>query len=189
MHFLSDVYVECEVCKGTRFNKETREITYKGKNIYDVLCMTVDDAREFFEAIPRIKRHLDILHAVGLGYITLGQSALTFSGGEAQRIKLSPELARRDTGDTFYILDEPTTGLHHVDVINLIKVLHALVEKGNTVAIIEHNLDVIAQADYLIDLGPEGGDAGGNLCACGTPEEVSRTKGSFTGKYLRQYLK
>ena len=188
MHFLSDVYVECETCKGARFNRETLEVTYKGKNIYDVLCMTVDDARDFFDAIPRVKRQLDMLHTVGLGYITLGQSALTFSGGEAQRIKISLELARRDTGDTFYILDEPTTGLHHTDVIKLINVLHTLVKKGNTVVVIEHNLDVIAQADYLIDLGPEGGDAGGYVCAYGTPEEVSTVKGSFTGQYLQQYL-
>lgn len=189
MHFLSDVYVECETCKGTRFNRETLEVTYKGRNIHEVLRMTVDDACEFFAAIPRVKRQLDMLRAVGLGYITLGQSALTFSGGEAQRIKLSPELARRDTGDTFYILDEPTTGLHQSDVIKLTNVLHTLVEKGNTVAVIEHNLDVIAQADYLIDLGPEGGDAGGYLCASGTPEEVSVCDGSFTGQYLQEHLR
>ena len=188
MHFLSDVYVECEACKGTRFNRETLEVTYKGKNIHEVLRMTVDDAQEFFSAIPRVKRHLDMLQAVGLGYITLGQSALTFSGGEAQRIKLSPELARRDTGNTFYILDEPTTGLHHADVMKLINVLHALVNKGNTVVIIEHNLDVIAQADYLIDLGPEGGEGGGYLCTSGTPEQVSKAEGSFTAVYLRQHL-
>ena len=188
MHFLSDVYVECETCKGARFNRETLEVTYKGKNIYDVLCMTVDDARDFFDAIPRVKRQLDMLHTVGLGYITLGQSALTFSGGEAQRIKISLELARRDTGDTFYILDEPTTGLHHADVIKLINVLHTLVKKGNTVVVIEHNLDVIAQADYIIDLGPEGGDGGGHICAQGTPEGISTVKGSFTGHYLQQYL-
>lgn len=188
MHFLSDVYVECEVCQGTRFNRETLEITYRGRNIHEVLQMTVDDARDFFAAIPRVKQQLDMLHAVGLGYITLGQSALTFSGGEAQRIKLSPELARRDTGNTFYILDEPTTGLHQSDVIKLIKVLHTLVEKGNTIVVIEHNLDVIAQADYLIDLGPEGGNAGGYLCADGTPEEVSDSKDSFTGRYLREHL-
>lgn len=188
MHFLSDVYVECESCKGTRFNRETLEVTYKGRNIHDVLGMTVDDALEFFSAIPRVRRQLDVLHAVGLGYITLGQSALTFSGGEAQRIKLSPELARRDTGNTFYILDEPTTGLHQSDVINLTNVLHTLVDKGNTVVVIEHNLDVIAQADYLIDLGPEGGDRGGELCASGTPEEVSNVDSSFTGQYLQKHL-
>ena len=188
MHFLSDVYITCDSCKGKRFNHETLEVRYKGNNIYDVLSMTVDEAAELFSPIPRIYTHLSMLQAVGLGYITLGQSALTFSGGEAQRIKLATELAKRETGSTLYILDEPTTGLHYADVINLVNVIHSLVNHGNSVIIIEHNLDMIAQADYLIDLGPEGGKAGGTVCATGAPEEVARINDSHTGVYLRDYF-
>ena len=189
MHFLPDVYVQCDVCGGRRFNNETLEIEYKGKNIHDILNMTVEEARLFFAAIPPLKRHLDTLWTVGLGYIGLGQSALTFSGGEAQRIKLSNELARRDTGQTFYILDEPTTGLHIKDIIQLMTPLHQLVERGNTVAIIEHNIDVIMQADWVIDLGPEGGDQGGHVVASGTPEDIMKCTTSHTGKFMRAYLR
>jgi excinuclease ABC subunit A len=186
MHFLPDVYITCDVCKGRRFNRETLEIRYKGKNIFEVLEMTVEEAYEFFERIPPIAHKLRVLREVGLDYIQLGQSALTLSGGEAQRIKLALELSRRSTGKTFYILDEPTTGLHFADVKKLMEVLHRLVDSGNTVVLIEHNLDVVKQADHLIDLGPEGGDRGGELVAEGTPEAVSRSPRSYTGEYLRQ---
>jgi len=188
MHFLPDVYVPCEVCKGRRYNRETLEVRYKGKSIADVLDLSVADALEFFEAQPRIRAKLELLNDVGLGYIHLGQSATTLSGGEAQRVKLATELAKRDTGRTFYILDEPTTGLHFEDVRLLLEVLHRLVDKGNTVVVIEHNLDVVKTADWVIDLGPEGGDAGGTVVAAGTPEQVARAKGSFTGQFLRKVL-
>jgi len=189
MHFLPDVYVPCEVCKGKRYNRETLEIKYKGKNIADVLDMTVDEAYEFFVNIPKIKRKLQTLKDVGLGYIHLGQPATTLSGGEAQRVKLSTELSKVSTGRTFYILDEPTTGLHFEDIKMLLGVLNKLVDKGNTVLVIEHNLDVIKTADYIIDLGPEGGEDGGRVIAAGTPEEVAKTKGSYTGQFLRDILK
>jgi len=188
MHFLPDVYVECDVCKGKRFNRETLEITYKGKSIADVLDMTVNEAERFFANIPSIKNRLEVLKKVGLGYIHLGQSATTLSGGEAQRIKLTKELSRRSTGRTIYILDEPTTGLHFEDINMLLKVLHTFVEQGNTVVVIEHNLDVIKTADYIVDLGPEGGDGGGRIIATGTPEEICKVKGSYTGKYLKGKL-
>lgn len=189
MHFLPDVYVACDVCKGKRFNRETLEVKYKGKSIADVLDMTVDEAHTFFEAIPSIKNRLELLQKVGLGYIHLGQSATTLSGGEAQRIKLSKELSKKATGKTLYILDEPTTGLHFDDINKLLKVLQALVEQGNTVVVIEHNLDVIKVADYIVDMGPEGGDGGGKIVAQGTPEEVAKSKKSYTAKYLREKLK
>ena len=188
MHFLPDVYVECDVCKGKRFNRETLEVKYKDKSIADVLDMTVDEAYAFFEAIPSIKNRLDLLRKVGLGYIKIGQQATTLSGGEAQRIKLSKELSKRATGKTLYLLDEPTTGLHFEDINKLLKVLHQLVEQGNSVVVIEHNLDVIKTADYIIDIGPEGGDGGGKIIAKGTPEEVAKCEGSYTAKYLRQKL-
>jgi len=189
MHFLPDVYVACDICKGKRFNRETLDVKYKGKSIADVLDMTVDEAYDFFEAIPAIKNRLDLLRKVGLGYIHLGQPATTLSGGEAQRIKLSKELSKRATGKTLYILDEPTTGLHFEDINRLLKVLQALVDQGNSVVIIEHNLDVIKVADYIIDLGPEGGDGGGKIIAQGTPEEVAKSKQSYTARYLREKLK
>ena len=188
MHFLADVYVPCDVCKGARYNRETLEVKYKGKSIYDVLEMTVEEALEFFSSIPKIKRKLQTLYDVGLGYIKLGQSATTLSGGEAQRVKLSTELSKRSTGKTVYILDEPTTGLHSADVHKLIEVLQKLVDGGNTVIVIEHNLDVIKTADHIIDLGPEGGDKGGTIVACGTPEEVAKCKKSYTGQYLKKIL-
>jgi excinuclease ABC subunit A len=188
MHFLPDVYVPCEVCKGRRYNRETLEVRYKGKSIADVLDLSVADALEFFESQPRIRTKLELLNDVGLGYIHLGQSATTLSGGEAQRVKLATELAKRDTGRTLYILDEPTTGLHFEDVRMLLEVLHRLVDKGNTVVVIEHNLDVVKTADWVIDLGPEGGDAGGRIVAEGTPEQVARAKGSHTGQFLRRVL-
>ena len=188
MQFLSDVYVPCEVCKGKRYNRETLEVRYKGKNIDDVLNMTVEDALEFFENIPRIKNKLQTLYDVGLGYIRLGQPSTQLSGGEAQRIKLAYELSKRSTGKTMYILDEPTTGLHIHDVKRLIKILQRLVDGGNTVVVIEHNLDMIKCADYLIDLGPEGGDKGGTIVGCGTPEEICKIQESYTGKYLKKYL-
>jgi excinuclease ABC subunit A len=188
MQFLPDVYVPCEVCHGKRYNREALEIRYKGRNIAEVLDMTVDDALQFFSNVPRIRNKLQTLSEVGLGYIRLGQPATTLSGGEAQRIKLSKELSRRATGRTFYILDEPTTGLHFADIEKLLQVLHRLVDQGNTVVVIEHNLDVIKASDWLIDLGPEGGDAGGYLVAEGTPEEVSRVGKSYTGHYLRNTL-
>jgi excinuclease ABC subunit A len=189
MHFLPDVYVTCDVCKGRRYNRETLDVRYKGKNIHEVLDMTVEEAHGFFRRIPSIEPKLKTLLLVGLGYVRLGQSALTLSGGEAQRVKLSLELSRKSTGRTFYILDEPTTGLHFADVKKLMEVLQVLVDSGNTVALIEHNLDVIACADHVIDLGPEGGDDGGNVVASGTPEQVARADGSWTGKYLRRALK
>ncbi len=188
MHFLPDVYITCEVCRGKRYNKETLEVRFKGKNIYEVLEMTVDEAFEFFKNIPSIARRLKTLQKVGLGYIKLGQSALTLSGGEAQRVKLSLELSKKSTGKTFYILDEPTTGLHFDDVKKLLEVLHVLVDGGNTVVLIEHNLDVIKQADYIIDLGPEGGENGGEVITTGTPEEICRCKKSYTGLYLKKIL-
>ncbi|MCO4328528.1 excinuclease ABC subunit UvrA [Staphylococcus hyicus] len=188
MHFLPDVYVPCEVCEGKRYNRETLEVTYKGKNIADVLSMTVEDATRFFENIPKIKRKLQTLVDVGLGYITLGQPATTLSGGEAQRVKLASELHKRSTGRSIYILDEPTTGLHVDDISRLLKVLNKIVDNGDTVVIIEHNLDVIKTADHLIDLGPEGGEGGGTILATGTPEEIAATESSYTGKYLKQVL-
>jgi len=188
MHFLPDVYVTCDICKGKRYNRETLDIVFKGKNIHQVLEMTVEDAVTFFAAIPVLKRKLDTLMDVGLSYITLGQNATTLSGGEAQRIKLSRELSKRDTGSTLYILDEPTTGLHFQDVEQLLKVLHRLRDHGNTIAVIEHNLHVIKTADWVIDLGPEGGDKGGKIVACGTPEKVAEVKQSYTGHYLKELL-
>ena len=188
MHFLPDVYVPCEVCSGSRYNRETLEVHYKGKNIAQVLDMTVSEACEFFKNLPRIHRKMEVLEDVGLGYIRLGQAATTLSGGEAQRVKLATELSRRSTGKTIYILDEPTTGLHTADVHKLLEVLQRLVEAGDTVVVIEHNLDVIKTADYIIDLGPEGGDKGGTLVATGTPEEVAKSKKSYTAVYIKQLL-
>ena len=188
MHFLADVYVPCEVCHGSRYNRETLEVLYKGKNISQVLDMTAEEAVDFFENLPKIRRKAQMLQEVGLGYVKLGQSSTTLSGGEAQRVKLATELSRVSTGRTIYILDEPTTGLHAADVHKLIEVLQQLVDAGNTILVIEHNLDVIKTADYVIDLGPEGGDGGGTLVAAGTPEEVAAAKGSFTGAYLKKYL-
>ncbi|HUC20170.1 MAG TPA: excinuclease ABC subunit UvrA, partial [Candidatus Polarisedimenticolaceae bacterium] len=188
MHFLPDVYVTCEECKGRRYNREALEIHYKGKTISDVLDMTVESAAEFFENIPKIQRRIETLNSVGLGYIRLGQPATTLSGGEAQRIKLATELARRSTGRTLYILDEPTTGLHFEDVKRLLQVLNALVDSGNTVLVIEHNLDVIKSADWIIDMGPEGGGGGGQVIAEGTPEKVAQAKNSHTGHYIKKVL-
>jgi excinuclease ABC subunit A len=188
MHFLPDVYVECDVCKGTRFNRETLEVKYKDKSIADVLDMTVDEAYNFFENIPAIKNKLDLLRRVGLNYIKLGQPATTLSGGEAQRIKLSKELAKRATGKTLYILDEPTTGLHFEDINKLLGILQSLVNQGNSLIVIEHNLDVIKTADYIIDLGPEGGDGGGQIIATGTPEQVAQSTVSYTAEFLREKL-
>ena len=188
MHFLPDVYVPCDVCRGRRYNRETLEVRFKGKNIADVLDLTVAEAMEYFANQPRVKAKLETLNDVGLGYIHLGQSATTLSGGEAQRVKLATELSKRDTGRTLYILDEPTTGLHFEDVRLLLEVLHRLVEKGNTVVVIEHNLDVVKTADWVIDLGPEGGDAGGRVVAAGTPEQVARRPDSHTGRALAPLL-
>ena len=188
MHFLPDVYVPCDVCKGQRYNRETLEINFKGKNIREVLEMTVEQAHEFFQAQPVISRKLKTLLDVGLGYITLGQSATTLSGGEAQRVKLSLELSKRDTGRTLYILDEPTTGLHFADIQLLLDVIHRLRDAGNTIVIIEHNLDVIKTADWLIDMGPEGGDGGGIVVGVGTPETLAENIQSYTGKYLKPML-
>ena len=188
MHFLPDVYVPCEVCQGKRYNRETLEVKYKGKSIYDVLDMTVEEALSFFEAVPSIRRKIETLYDVGLSYVKLGQPSTTLSGGEAQRIKLATELSRRSTGHTIYILDEPTTGLHFADVHKLIDIIHRLAEGGNTVVVIEHNLDVIKTADYIIDMGPEGGDRGGTVVACGTPEKVAKVKGSYTGHYIDRIL-
>jgi excinuclease ABC subunit A len=188
MHFLPDVYVPCEECHGKRYNREALEIHYKGKTISDVLSMTTEQALEFFENIPLVSRKLQTLVDVGLSYITLGQSATTLSGGEAQRIKLATELSRRPTGRTLYILDEPTTGLHIADVDKLLHVLHALVDAGNSMVIIEHNLDVIKSADHVIDMGPEGGDAGGQVIAVGTPEQIAAEKKSYTGQFLKRVL-
>ena len=188
MHFLPDVYVPCEVCKGQRYNRETLEVRYKGKNIYEVLEMTVEEGVEFFSNIPKIQRKLQTLYEVGLGYVKIGQPATTLSGGEAQRVKLATELSKRSTGKTIYILDEPTTGLHTADVHKLTEVLQKLVDAGNTVLVIEHNLDVIKTADYIIDLGPEGGDRGGTIVCTGTPEEIAACEKSYTGKYLKKML-
>jgi excinuclease ABC subunit A len=188
MQFLPDIYVKCEECNGKRFNEDTLEVKFKGKNIAEVLDMSVSQALEFFDAIPKIKRYLQTLHDVGLGYIKLGQSATTLSGGEAQRVKLADELSRKGTGKTLYILDEPTTGLHFADIDKLLHVLHGLADKGNTVLIIEHNLDVIKTADWLIDLGPEGGDKGGEIVCQGTPQQVAACTESYTGKYLKPEL-
>jgi excinuclease ABC subunit A len=188
MHFLPDVYVRCDICKGKRYNRETLEVTFKGKSIADVLDMTVDEALTFFENIPRIKKKLLTLANVGLGYIRLGQQATTLSGGEAQRVKLATELSKIATGRTLYILDEPTTGLHFEDIRMLLNVLNELVDRGNTVLVIEHNLDVVKTADWIIDIGPEGGDEGGRILATGTPEEVAEVRKSYTGQYLKQVL-
>jgi excinuclease ABC subunit A len=188
MHFLPDVYVPCELCEGARYNRETLEVLYKGKNITQVLGMTVEAAHAFFSAVPNIARKLQTLLDVGLSYITLGQSATTLSGGEAQRVKLALELSKRDTGRTLYILDEPTTGLHFADIELLLKVLHQLRDAGNTIVVIEHNLDVIKTADWLIDMGPEGGDGGGSVVGVGTPEDLARNEASHTGRYLKRLL-
>jgi excinuclease ABC subunit A len=188
MHFLPDVYVTCDVCKGKRYNRETLEIKFRDKSIAEVLAMTVDEAVQYFSAQMRIHDRLKILQQVGLGYIALGQQATTLSGGEAQRIKLSKELARRATGRTLYILDEPTTGLHFEDVRKLLEVLHALVDHGNTVVVIEHNLEVIKTADWILDLGPEGGDGGGRIVAQGTPEDIAASPASHTGRFLAPLL-
>jgi excinuclease ABC subunit A len=188
MHFLPDVYIACDTCKGKRYNRDTLEVKFKGHSIADVLAMSIEEALHFFENQPRIARILQTLYDVGLGYIKLGQPAPTLSGGEAQRVKLSAELAKRSTGRTFYILDEPTTGLHFEDIRKLLGVLQRLVDAGNTVTVIEHNLDVIKTADQIIDLGPEGGDEGGRVVATGTPEEVADVSESYTGKFLREML-
>lgn len=188
MHFLPDVYVPCEVCGGKRYNRETLEVKYKGKSIYDVLDMTVEEAMEFFKNVPSIYRKIQTLNEVGLSYLKLGQPSTTLSGGEAQRIKLATELSKRGTGKTIYILDEPTTGLHFADVHKLVEILRKLSDSGNTVVVIEHNLDVIKVADHIIDIGPEGGDRGGTIVAEGTPEEVAKNKKSYTGKYVKKYL-
>jgi excinuclease ABC subunit A len=188
MHFLPDIYVPCDVCKGKRYNRETLDITFKGKNIHQVLDMTIEDASVFFESIPSVSRKLQTLMDVGLSYIKLGQAATTLSGGEAQRVKLSKELSKRDTGKTLYILDEPTTGLHFHDIEQLLSVLHRLRDHGNTVVVIEHNLDVIKTADWVVDLGPEGGAGGGTIVAAGTPEDVVKVKGSHTGRFLKHLL-
>ncbi|MGZ8567118.1 MAG: excinuclease ABC subunit UvrA, partial [Actinomycetota bacterium] len=188
MHFLPDVYVTCEACKGRRYNRETLEVKYKGRTIADVLEMSVDEALDFFQNIPPIKRHMQTLSDVGLGYIKLGQPAPTLSGGEAQRIKLASELHKRATGNTFYVLDEPTTGLHFEDIRKLLQVLQQLVASGNTVLVIEHNLDVIKTADWVVDLGPDGGDGGGEVVATGTPEDIAADPGSSTGRFLAEVL-
>jgi excinuclease ABC subunit A len=188
MHFLPDIYVSCDVCHGKRYNRETLDIRYKGKNINEVLNMTIEEANEFFAAVPMLARKLETLVDVGLSYIRLGQSATTLSGGEAQRVKLSRELSKRDTGQTLYILDEPTTGLHFQDIAQLLEVLHRLRDQGNTIVVIEHNLDVVKTADWVIDLGPEGGSGGGNIIATGTPEQVAKVKKSHTGQFLQQLL-
>jgi excinuclease ABC subunit A len=188
MHFLPDVYVTCETCKGKRYNRETLEVKFKGKSIADILDMTVEEAEKFFMAVPSIREKMVALNRVGLGYIKVGQQATTLSGGEAQRVKLSKELSKRSTGKTLYILDEPTTGLHFEDVKKLLEVLHELVNQGNTVIVIEHNLDVVKTADHVIDVGPEGGDGGGKIIATGTPECIAVIKSSFTGYYLKPML-
>jgi excinuclease ABC subunit A len=189
MHFLPDVYVPCDVCHGKRYNRETLEVLYRGRNITEVLELTVEDAHTYFNAVPNIARKLQTLLDVGLGYIRLGQSATTLSGGEAQRVKLALELSKRDTGRTLYILDEPTTGLHFADIDLLLKVLHQLRDAGNTIVVIEHNLDVIKTADWIVDMGPEGGAGGGEVVASGTPEQVAENPASFTGRYLQPLLK
>jgi excinuclease ABC subunit A len=188
MHFLPDVYVPCETCKGARYNRETLEVRFKGRSIADVLEMSVEEALRFFAKIPKIRRRLQTLHDVGLDYIKLGQPATTLSGGEAQRVKLAAELCKVATGKTLYILDEPTTGLHFADIEKLLETLQRLVDGGNTMIVIEHNLDVIKQADWVIDLGPEGGEAGGELIAVGTPEDVAQVEESFTGRFLQNVL-
>jgi excinuclease ABC subunit A len=188
MHFLPDVYVTCDVCKGKRYNRETLEVKFKGKSIADVLDMTVEEAKEFFAAVPSIREKMETLDRVGLAYVHVGQQATTLSGGEAQRVKLSKELSKRATGRTLYILDEPTTGLHFHDVAKLLEVLHELVDQGNTVVVIEHNLEVIKTADWIIDLGPEGGDGGGEIVAAGTPEDIVKAKRSYTGAFLKPVL-
>ncbi|MEO7318764.1 MAG: ATP-binding cassette domain-containing protein, partial [Chthoniobacteraceae bacterium] len=189
MHFLADVYVECEVCRGRRYNRETLEITYKGKNIADILDMTIDEAARFFRNVPQISDKLHSLEDVGLGYLHLGQSGTTLSGGEAQRVKLATELAKKATGRTVYILDEPTTGLHFADIHKLLEVLMKLRDAGNTLIVIEHNLEVIKSADWVLDLGPEGGAGGGEIVAQGTPEMIAKVERSYTGRYLRRLLK
>ena len=188
MHFLPDVYVPCEVCGGKRYNRETLEVKYKGKTIYDILNMTVEEALEFFAHVPSIRRKIETLNDVGLSYIRLGQPSTELSGGEAQRIKLATELSKRSTGKTVYILDEPTTGLHFADVHKLTEILRRLTDDGNTVIVIEHNLDVIKTADYIIDIGPEGGERGGTVVAHGTPEDVAENENSYTGKYIKKML-
>jgi excinuclease ABC subunit A len=188
MHFLADVYVKCDVCEGDRYNEQTLEVKYKDKNISDILNMTVEEALDFFDALPALKKKLVTLDDVGLGYITLGQSATTLSGGEAQRIKLAKELSKRSTGKTLFILDEPTTGLHFADIELLLRVLDRLKKQGNTIVVIEHNLDVIKTADWIIDLGPEGGSDGGTIVAAGTPEDVAKVSNSFTGQFLEKML-
>jgi excinuclease ABC subunit A len=188
MHFLPDVFVPCDVCHGKRFNRETLEVTFKGKSIADVLDMTVEEGADFFKAVPAVRDKMETLKRVGLGYVKIGQPATQLSGGEAQRVKLSKELSKRATGKTLYILDEPTTGLHFEDVRKLLEVLHELVDSGNSVVVIEHNLDVIKTADWLIDLGPEGGDGGGTIVAAGTPEDVAQVEASWTGRYLKPML-
>ena len=188
MHFLPDVYVPCEVCGGKRYNRETLDVKYKGKSIFDVLDMTVEEALPFFENLPSIHNKIQTLYDVGLSYVKLGQPSTTLSGGEAQRIKLASELSKRSTGKTIYILDEPTTGLHFADVHKLVEILHRLADGGNTVIVIEHNLDVIKTADYIIDIGPEGGDRGGTVIAKGTPEQVAKCEGSYTGAYIQKML-
>jgi excinuclease ABC subunit A len=188
MHFLPDVYVPCDTCAGKRYNRETLEVAYKGRNISEVLGMTVEEARSFFSAVPALARKLQTLLDVGLGYITLGQSATTLSGGEAQRVKLALELSKRDTGRTLYILDEPTTGLHFADIELLLRVLHQLRDAGNTIVVIEHNLDVIKTADWLIDMGPEGGAGGGRVLSVGPPEVIAACEGSHTGRFLKALL-
>ena len=188
MHFLPDVYVPCEVCGGKRYNRETLDVKYKGKSIYDVLDMTVEEALEFFKNVPKIQNKIQSLYDVGLSYVKLGQPSTELSGGEAQRIKLATELSRKSTGKTIYILDEPTTGLHFADVHKLVEILRRLSDGGNTVVVIEHNLDVIKTADYIIDMGPEGGDGGGTVIAQGTPEEICEVKQSYTGQFLKPYL-
>ena len=188
MHFLPDIYVPCEVCHGKRYNRETLEVRYKGKTIADVLDMTVEEALSFFAPLPRLAKKLQTLYDVGLGYVRLGQPSTTLSGGEAQRVKLATELSRKDTGRTLYVLDEPTTGLHVADVKRLLEILQRLCENGSSVVVIEHNLDVIKTADYIIDLGPEGGNRGGTVVATGTPEDVAAVPGSYTGQYLKPIL-
>ena len=188
MHFLPDIYVPCEVCHGKRYNSETLQVKYKGKTIADVLDMTVEEALEFFKNLPRIKQKIQTLYDVGLGYIKLGQPSTTLSGGEAQRVKLATELSKKPTGKTLYILDEPTTGLHIADVHKLVNILQRLVDTGNTIIVIEHNLDLIKTADYIIDLGPEGGDAGGTIVQVGTPEQIIKNEKSYTGQFLKKFL-